>query len=320
MSPMGDRSGEAEASPAEYVFVVGLSRSGTTLMRHLLNSAPTVAIAPENHFMGHLLPGFSIRDRLARIGRDGDAARDAERVAALLYERLPNESGARRPSRMWTWLVRAVPREEFVERLRTSGSDDRSVFATVMALYAERKGAVIKGEKTPAHLRHVSVLLAWFPSGRVLHLVRDPRAVFVSELRRRRGALAGPYRLIRLVPGLLPLIVLVQTSMTWIEATARASRYAARYPSRYRTVRFEDLVREPEPTLRTICDFIGIAYDGAMLAGQSVVSHGARAGEAGIDAGAADRWRATIPGWADLLLSVSLGRSLRAFGYRSRGS
>lgn len=303
----------------EYVFVVGLSRSGTTLMRRILNSAPDVAIGPESHFMGHLVPGFGIRDRLAKIDRDGDAAGDAERIAQLLYDRMPNESGLRQPSRLWTWLVRAVPREELVERLRAAGTDDQSIFTAVMDLYAERKGARVGGEKTPAHLRHVPTLLRWFPSGRALHMVRDPRAVFVSELRRQRRSSDGPYAVIRLVPGLLEITLLVQTVLTWVEAAARASSYTKRYPRRYRTVRFEDLVRQPEPTLRGICDFVGIPYEPEMIARQSVVSRGARLGEVGIDAGAAERWRTTIPGWADLVLSGSLGRSLRAFGYPSRG-
>jgi hypothetical protein len=312
-------AGEAESVRAEYVFVVGLSRSGTTLMRRLLNSTPDVAIGPESHFMGHLVPGLGVRDQLARIERDGHPARDANRIAQLLYDRMPAESGARQPSRLWTWLVRAIPRDELVERLRAAGTDDRTVFATVMDLYAERKGARVRGEKTPAHLRHVPTLLRWFPSGRVLHMVRDPRAVFVSELRRQRRSSDGPYAVVRRVPGLLELTVLVQTVLTWVEATARASRYTVRFSERYRAIRFEDLVREPEPTLRGICDFVGIPYDPEMIARQSVVSGGARQGEAGIDAGAADRWRTTIPRWADLVLSSSLGRSLRAFGYPSRG-
>lgn len=303
----------------EYIFVVGLSRSGTTLMRRLLNASPDVAIGPESHFMGHVLPGFGVRDRLARIDRSGNAAGAAERVTQLLYDRMAGESGPRQPSRLWTWLVRSVPRQEFAERLMATGTDDRAIFAAVMDLYGLRKGARVKGEKTPAHLRHAPTLLRWFPSGRVLHMVRDPRAVFVSELRRQRRSSHGPYRLIRVVPGLLELTLLVQTVLTWVEASARASRYATRFPQRYRTVRFEDLVREPEPTLRAVCGFVGVPYDPGMIARQRVVSQGARLGEAGIDADAADRWRATIPGWADLVLSSFLGRSLRAFGYPSRG-
>ena len=97
MSDGGAHIAGPQSVAPEYVFVVGLSRSGTTLMRRLLNSAPDVAIAPESHFMGHLVPGFGIRDRLAKIDRDGDAARDAERIAQLLYDRMPNESGVRRP-------------------------------------------------------------------------------------------------------------------------------------------------------------------------------------------------------------------------------
>lgn len=36
-------------------------------------------------------------------------------------------------------------------------------------------------------------------------------------------------------------------------------------PDRWTELRFEQLVAEPEPTLSKLCDFIGVAYDPAML-------------------------------------------------------
>ena len=48
-------------SSADHVFVVGLSRSGTTLVRHILNSHSKLAIAPESHYLGHQFPGAGVR-------------------------------------------------------------------------------------------------------------------------------------------------------------------------------------------------------------------------------------------------------------------
>ncbi len=52
--------------------MVGVSRSGTTLMRNVLNSHSRVGIAPENHYLGHLLPGGGYRDLFRREGDLGD--------------------------------------------------------------------------------------------------------------------------------------------------------------------------------------------------------------------------------------------------------
>ena len=52
----------------------------------------------------------------------------------------------------------------------------------------------------------------------------------------------------------------------WLYSLALAQRNLQKYPDRYQVVRFETLVRQPEQTLRDVCDFLGEAYVPAMLA------------------------------------------------------
>ena len=85
------------------------------------------------------------------------------------------------------WLRRNVERERFEARLLAGERSERGVFLAMLGLYAEAKGVTRTGEKTPAHVREVGTLLEWFPDARVVHMVRDPRAIYVSELRRRQS-------------------------------------------------------------------------------------------------------------------------------------
>jgi len=190
------------------------------------------------------------------------------------------------------------------------------VFTAVMRAYADKTGGkAIMGEKTPAHIGWVETLFDWYPDARVIHMVRDPRGVFVSELRRRSGhAVTMPYRWLVRVPVLMRAFILLEVTWAWAAAVSRHRTLTRRFPDRYRIVRFEDLVRTPEATIGEVCAFLGVALEPKMLQ-QKVVSKGSNLGQAGFDAGAADRWQTSISPRDDRLIRRLLGRRLHEMGY-----
>jgi hypothetical protein len=308
-------SGSADGpAPPTHAFIVGVSRSGTTLMRHVLNRHSAIAIAPENHFLGHLLPHQGVVHRIRRMGALSDEG-VVGRVVEYLYGDLQKSARWREPSRFWTWLQRHVDADELKARFLSGERSERGLFDLLLGMYAERRGKVVAGEKTPGHLRHVDTLLAWYPGARVIHMMRDPRGIYASELRRRRqhaGAL--PYRLLAKAPPLLAGVILLQTTAAWMEGSVRSTTYARRFPRRYRIVRFEDLVREPHRTIAGVCEFLGLPFEPSMLE-QHVVSAGAHLGQAGFDAAAADRWRSATPRWVNVWFTLLLRRSMARQGY-----
>ena len=256
----------------------------------------------------------------ARMGELFDVAfnpddRVLDRVVARLYDRVTKPSRLRNPSRAWIWLARNVPPAEFRARLAASDRSEKAVFETVLRTFADRKGKSIIGEKTPAHVRYGDTLLEWFPGGRIIHMLRDPRAIYVSDLRRRRGHPGSlPFRIARRVPPLLAAILLVQTTLAWQESLLRSRKNRHRHPDRYLVVRFEDLVTDPRREVERVCRFIGIPFEEGMM-DRVVVSHGHALGSAGFDAQAAERWRGELSGFAAWWFRTWLGRSMRAAGY-----
>ena len=109
-------------------------------------------------------------------------------------------------------------------------------------------------------------------------------------------------------------LILVQIARTWAEAVNHHRRNARRYPDRYRLVRFEDLVCEPEQVVVELCRFLGVAFEPVMLH-QKVVSQGDRIGEEGFDAGAADRWQQAITAGDRRWLDRLLGGRIDELGY-----
>jgi hypothetical protein len=304
-----------DATPTEAVFVVGVHRSGTTLMRRILDSSSEVAVSGENHYLGHVLARQGVHYAVSRMGDLRDD-RVIEKVVAHIYDRLLTRGWwFRVPSRHWIWLMRNVPREEFRQRLLDSDRTERVVFEALLKSYADRRRKRIMGEKTPAHVRFSDKLLTWFPRGRVIHMMRDPRAIYISDVRRRRlqpGSL--PFRALAKLPPLLAVVLLVQTTILWQESVLHMKRNRARFGDRYLVVRFEDLVSSPRTEIERICRLLGVEFEEQML-DRVVVSHGQALGTLGFDAQAATRWRRQLRPSTAKWFDLWLGRSMRAIGY-----
>jgi hypothetical protein len=311
----GRQSEAATRSEPEAIFIVGVPRSGTTLMRMILGKHSRIAIADENHYLGHFVPWVDPGWDFRRVGdlRSDDAVR---RLVDRMYsEDFQRGTWVRGVSQFWRWLVKRVPREELEQRLLAGERSRRGVFTALLRSYADRRGRPIFGEKTPAHLRYVDTLLEWYPTARVVHMVRDPRAVYLSELKRRTARPESvPYRWLIRIPRLMRTFVLLAVVRTWADAVHRHRSLARRYPDQYRLVRFEDLVRNPEFEVERLCAFLGVDFEPRML-NQKVVSRGDRLGEAGFDAGAADRWRRSISPSDARWLGRLLGRRIEQMGY-----
>ena len=301
-------------SEAEAIFVVGVSRSGTTLLRRLLETSKRIGVAHENHFMGHIVRREGARYYFRRLGDLEDDA-TIHRLVQFIYSGEYNRrSRVREPSHYWTWLMRSVPAEAFEARLLAGERTERGILRAMMREYADFYGRAVMGEKSPPHLWYAETLLDWFPGARVIHMIRDPRAVYVSEIRRRRVRPKKPYRWIMKAPGLLEMVMLAQTTVIWRSAERQHRVLQEHAGSRYMLVRFEDLVRKPEATLPKIFAFIGVEQP-AHPTEVRVVSDGFRSGETGLDRGAADRWHEQISPLADRWLRLFLGSAMRRVGY-----
>lgn len=298
-----------------FIFIVGVSRSGTTLMRKILNNSDQVAICNENHFLGHLIPSEGVRYKFRRFGDLSDDE-NVRRLVDFIYSGgLECSVKHRTLSYHWRWIIRKVDREDFLQRILASDRSERALFTIMMQVFADHRDRPIMGEKTPAHLRYVPTLMEWFPDGKVIHMLRDPRAIFTSELRRRREIpITPPFRQLKRFDLLLKLYIVLQTTIVWFEGVTRGLRWRKRYPDNYYLLRFEDLVNDPKRHIEHVCDYLGIRFHDKML-DQVVVSRGFQMGQAGFDAQAATRWKEHIPRWVNLWFSFSLGKSLREFGY-----
>lgn len=135
-------------------FIVGSARSGTTLLRVMLNAHPLVAVPPESWFITQLWAG-----------------RDEVEIAPLL-ERL----AAHQSFQKWDLPIEAV-RQELPPGPAARYAD---VIAAAFRAYARTHGKSAWGDKTPRYVESIALLDRIFPEARFVHLIRDGRNVALS--------------------------------------------------------------------------------------------------------------------------------------------
>jgi len=213
-------------------FVVGNPRSGTKMLRELLNASPDVWLSDvESHF----IPKYT-----RRIARFGDLGRREH------FDRLARALRGTRA--FWQWEHRGVRvhDDEWWAACRTR--DWPGVIEALFHCVHRREIAhppkpweeIVWGDKTPVYMREVPLLAGLFPQARFIHIVRDPRDCCLSAENAWGDSL-------------------LRTAQQWADRT-RACRTAgaALGPERYLELRYEDLIADPRSHLGRIFGFLGL--------------------------------------------------------------
>ncbi len=214
-----------------FCFIVGCGRSGTTLLRAMLDAHPEVAVPYESHWA----VAHARRRHVYERGPLFD-------VGAFCADLATDERFAR-----WGLDLARVERSLRDEPVAAYPDAVRRVYA----LYAAQRGKPRYANKTGKYVLRIPQLVAMFPEAVFVHLVRDGRNVALS----RRAVAWGSDRFDEAV-------------LSWREQV-RAGRRAARRlglgPQRYLEVRYEHLVADPEDAARRLCEFLHLEFHPAML-------------------------------------------------------
>jgi hypothetical protein len=221
-------------SVSTFPFIVGVGRSGTTLLRTMLDAHPDIAVAHESRFVGYMARHPS------RYERDGRF--DIDRFVSDLLD-----PGSPVPSRVNAWGL--APDEIRRAVIGTDPPDLAAAIRAVYRRYAAHHGATRYADKTPGYVDSVTEVGRLFPEATFVHLVRDGRDVALSMLEVDFGGVNVPH-----------------AAWLWKRRVRAAERAGAVLgPSRYLVVRYEELIQDPEATLHVVCAHLGLPFDGAML-------------------------------------------------------
>lgn len=216
------------------VFVCGCGRSGTTLLGAMLGSHSRCIATPESKF---LMPAYR-----SMLLSEGDSRSLEPALSRLVAD--------------WSFRVWGIEAPS-VHELSLAGSTGSDSFPALVdhlvARYGQNVGkpdAEVWVDHTPGNMRRAAALNEMFPEARLIHLIRDGRAVASSVKPLDWGPnTAGA------------------AARWWVDGVAMGFAASEFFGQRSISVRFEDLVLEPDVWMKLICEFLELEYEPGMVSG-----------------------------------------------------
>ncbi len=212
------------------IFIIGVGRSGTTLMQSMLHAHRDIAFTPETHFVRRYLA----RPAMHRLIRTGHS----ETFLKIIRE----DSDLNRLGFDFAEIVSALKKENALSL--------PAFYRYLLDKWRQTKQCPYIGDKDPKNIEYLNTIYDFFPGAFIIHVIRDPRAVVLSRMNaewsKRRSFLSH-----------------VVVYNLQLQKGRREGRRL--FGNRYMEVVYEDLVTKPEEECRRLCRWLSIQYDPEML-------------------------------------------------------
>jgi len=214
------------------IFIIGTERSGTNLLRLMLNSHSAIAVPHPPHIMKFFAP---LEKYYGDLEKDENFRRLVDDVCTMV-ELHP-----------YPWEIR--PERERVMR----EARERSLIAVYFALYDQYLAWSGKRRwccKSTFMIEHVAEILRHHPHARFIFMVRDARDVAVSA----KGSIFNHFHV-------------YYTALRWQREQRIGLDWLAKLPAEQITLlRYEELITSPEEAMQRLCSFLGEEYEESMPA------------------------------------------------------
>jgi len=215
------------------VFIIANGRSGTTLVRTILDASPQTMFPPESKFIIHLKEKYRYVSAWTSKVLDEfivDLYKDVKFKNAWCIDRVMLRS-----------IIDRYPADQLSFQVLC-----KIIYLSYPSLFPKTQIRLL-GDKNPPYCLYVEELLEIFPDARFIHLIRDYRDNIVSNRKLfKRQNIAALARL-------------------WVIYNQLAEASKAKHPSLFYTIRYEDLVTDPATHVKEMCQFLGIDFNPEML-------------------------------------------------------
>jgi len=212
------------------IFIVSAPRSGSTLLRLIIDAHPKIAIPPPGYLFNMIYPYIYSYGNLGVTENLMELAEDILETPTLKKWGLTMDPEA---------VVSGVKEPSF-----------KGVYEFVHTAYMQRQGKIRWGNKSPRNVHFVPDIKTLFPGAKIVHLLRDGRdvALEIAEADFWPHSVWGG-------------------AQRWLHCIRAARVFGQELDSEsFLEIKYESLCRDPEPVIRQLCDFLNEPFDPGMLA------------------------------------------------------
>lgn len=172
------------------------------------------------------------------------------------------------------------------------------------------------GDQTPRHVFYIDEIFSMYPNGKVIHMVRDPRAVLYSQKKKWVASLRRKQPLFEVIRTFLnyhPLTL----SILWCKAVSAGLNAQARHGNKkVLTVKFEELVSNPKDYVSDICKFLGETFNSKMLdVTVELSANMSQEGKRGVSQSVASQWVKSLGNTEVFICERIAGSLMLKLGY-----
>ena len=297
------------------VFIIGCQRTGTTMLASILNLYSEIDIMPEMHI---LAPFWLHKDFVYKINKTvGDLQKDEN------IPRLVNLIHSKQLFGIF-WKSFDLDTKIIEKQIMDSDRSIKSIFQILLLEHCKSRNKLISGAKFPVHFSYINILLEWFPKCKIIHTIRDVRGIYSSQANKyilkptmaKESDKLNKYQTgSRFKNSLLRLQMLVFICLQFSWA-AKIHKKAKNLPN-YKLLRYEDIVLQPEKSLKNICNFLKIDFKEEMLYPKVINSTYEKAYKCnkGFNRELVCRWKKYVSPLTGKFLMMINRKAMRIFGY-----
>ncbi len=214
------------------LFVVGMPRSGTKLLRTVLDQHSQIGMAEfETEFFPYWVKNW---DRFGDLSEYCNFEKFYFKMMRIPYFLYCSRVGKVICCSSWYKMCEGYTPAQVFKALVIHDINSRCTNKRIW------------GDKSPSYLNHMCLLKEHFPQAKFIHIIRDVRDYCLS-INNAWGK--NMYR----------------AAQRWVDTIRKARQQGRKFGEDYYELRFEDLISQPEKVLINVCSFLNIPFERKML-------------------------------------------------------